>query len=355
MITFNSTGLVSINIIDYDEKKYQDFFNSFISLFLVISCILLFGAIIASFLFPQYWLVIIMSFIISFFTILLNIHYIELIQKKKTKKFSLNQILFTIVGAILTVLFVGFLKLSWEGRLLSIILSSASISLLMYKSTFKSLQNYSWNFDRIKVKEHLNYGYPLVIGLGAAWIITQADKYIVLKYFDMESLGYYSLAYTIGMKVTILNSSLVNAIIPSIYSSLKNKTAKKTIRNYSFIYILFLIVFTIGAIFFIKNFGTLLLGEKFAKSIPIVILILIAGAFDGAYRVHGLVIEYFKKTKLKTKIAYFIAVTNVIVSILLIPYYGILAPAIGTIISYFLNFLLTYIYALRILNYNNVN
>ena len=354
MMTFNSSGLISINIINYNNIEYQTFINSFITLYLIIASALLLISIIAGFLFPQYWLVIIMSFIISFFTILLNIHYIELVQEKKTRVYVLFQLLYTIIAALLTILLVGFVKLSWEGRLLGIILALFFTILIMYKSTFHSLKKFSWNFNLSRIKEILHYGYPLVIGLGAAWIITQADKYIVLRYFDMKSLGYYSLAYTIGMKVTILNSSLVNAIYPSIYTALKEKKAKRTIRNHSLFYILFLVIFTICAMFFIKYFGVQLLGEKFKNSIPIVMLILIAGGFDGAYRVHGLVIEYFKKTKLKTKIAYFIAFTNILVSILLIPKYGVLAPAIGTILSYMLNFILTYIFALRILNQNQV-
>lgn len=355
LMTFNSSGLVSINIINYTKNEYRNFIDSFISLFIIIASILLVSVLIVGYVLPKYWVVIIASLIISFLTILLNIHYIELVQEKKVKVYSKMKLYFTITTSLLTLILVGLLKMAWEGRLLSIIFASFLVCLLMYKTTFSSLKNYSWNFDKNQIKSILNFGYPLVIGIGAAWIITQADKYIVLKYFDLESLGYYSLAYIIGMKITILNTSMVNAISPQVFTALKNKIAKNILRKYSLLYNLFLIIFTFCAIIFFKYFGIKIIGKTFSNSIPIIMLILIAGGFDGAYRVHGLVIEYFKETKLKTIIAYIIAGINILVSILLIPKYGILAPAIGTIIAFMLNYILTYIFALKILKRNMIN
>jgi O-antigen/teichoic acid export membrane protein len=281
--------------------------------------------------------------------IFMTIHNSELIQNKNIKMFGIYKILLVTINIILIYVLVDLLELSWQGRLEGIILSNIFIIILMYIFTFNSLRDYRFKMEFSLFKEYLKYGLPLIVGLGAAWMTTQMDKYIVLYYFSMKELGIYSFGYTIGMSFIIINQSMVNAVSPKIYKILKDGIGKKIIFKYSLYYNIFILILVFVAILIIKEFSYLLLDKEYINSIDIIILIMIASAFDGMYRIYGLVINYYKENILRTKIEYSIVIINISFSLLLIPYYDILAPAIGTIIAYLLGFIISKYYAKKLI------
>jgi len=349
LVSFNTVGLVAINIIDYEKDKYQIFINNYLTFIIFTSLFLFIIGCIMYLLNIAYIQVIIMSYLIAITLVLITIHNSELIQNKEIKLFGFYKILLAITNILSIYLFVDLIDLSWIGRLIGLFASNIIILILMYIISYESIHKYHFSFEVNEYKKYLKYGFPLIVGLGASWMITQMDKYIVLYYFTMKDLGYYSFGYTIGMSFVIINQSLVNAISPKIYKILKDGIGKKIIYKYSLYYNIFIIAVVLLAILLIKNFGYLVLNLEYMNSINIIILIMIASALDGMYRVYGLVINYYKENTLRTKIDYFIVVINILFSILLIPYYHVLAPAIGTIIAYFLGFLISKYYAQKIL------
>jgi len=93
----------------------------------------------------------------------------------------------------------------------------------------------------------------------------------------------------------------------------------------------------------------IIFGLKYSNSYEIVLLISLAFAFNGIYRTTGGVIAYYKKSQLQMNLLYICAATNVIISIFLIPYCGMLSPAIGTLVAYILLAILSYHYSWKIL------
>ena len=57
-----------------------------------------------------------------------------------------------------------------------------------------------------------------------------------------------------------------------------------------------------------------------------------------------------KKSQLQMKLLYICAATNLIISILLMPFFGMLSPALGTLVAYILLAILSYHYSWKILN-----
>ncbi len=60
----------------------------------------------------------------------------------------------------------------------------------------------------------------IFIGFGAAWLLQELNKYIVLKYFDISVVGVYTFAYLIDRTLQILNQTVLKTIRPIYYQKL---------------------------------------------------------------------------------------------------------------------------------------
>ena len=354
IMSFNTIGLVGINIVNYNKNKYEYFTNVYITYLLGSSFLVLAILSVSLIIIEPYRKLIMLSYFVATINLFVTIHYAELIQTKKIFIFGIYKILYGILNILAIKVFIDIMDLSWSGRLLGIIISGIIVLVVMYKKSFDTLRRYKFIVDYKEVKSFLLYGYPLLLGLGAAWLTTQLDKFIVLYYYDMSILGYYSFGYTIGMSFMVINQSLVNAIVPKIFSILKNGVGLSIISKYSAYYNIFIITIVSIGITIMYYFSDLILGEKYSKSLYIIILVMVGMAFDGMYRIYGLIIIYYKENKLRTKIEYSIVIINILFSIMLIPQIGVYAPAIGTIISHLLGFILSMYYSKKIMNINGV-
>jgi O-antigen/teichoic acid export membrane protein len=354
-LSFSSLSLVSINTVDLGDR-YPQFANNFINFVMVTSLVIfLLGVIVISSLglSVDYVKLSFFAIITSFLSVFVNMHYLELIYSSRVKAFAIYKILFALIGAGGTVYFISVFGANWENRLLGLLIGASSTLLLMILYSFNSLKKLKLNLN-FDTKSFLAFGAPLMIGLGAAWLNTQSDKYIVLKYFNKETLGFYSFGSSLGMAFIMVNQSIVNAIAPKIFEGLKNKNIRKELSKYFMFSCGFITLVILLAELTLEFAGQYLFGEQYIESIPIVQLILISILFNGAYRVYGLVLEYYKENTIMTVIAYIVAVINLILSILLIPYVGFYGPVVGTIFAWIINFILYYYYSQKVLDKKQV-
>ena len=242
LIQFNSIDLVGINVLRLSNKEYQNFINKYISFSAWISLFTFFIILLIMLFFIEYRSLIFLTFFVSITTILITIHSIELIQNKIIKNFALYRISLALVNLVFVFLFVDMLNMSWEGRLYGLILSNILVIFLMKRMSFKSLNCFKYDIDYDYIKEHVNFGWPLMVGLGAAWGITQLDKFIVVNFFDMNSLGYYSLGYMIGMSFVVINQALVQSLMPKIYLFLESGVGRREIYKYAYLYNIFILI-----------------------------------------------------------------------------------------------------------------
>jgi len=200
-----------------------------------------------------------------------------------------------------------------------------------------------------KIKEFILFGFPLLIGLGAGWLLNQSDRFIVLKFFTLKEVGIYTVAYSLGIIINLVNQAMVNSVVPHLYKSLKRKEGHKIVKKLNIFYsiIIFIVAFLIGV--GAKWYVPFLFGKEYISGIAIIFIISIAFGFNGIYRMTGMVIDFYKKNTLRTILIYISAICNVVVSIILIPFFGILSPAIGTLIAYMLLAFLSYYFGWKIL------
>lgn len=334
MASFNTIGLIAINKVQLAADKFQQFANAYFTFLIIILAILIPAVFIGGLFIPEYKYIIYIIPMLIFFMAFGEFHNAELIQDHKSKTYGLF-IFFTRLGIYgFTFMLIEYYGLSWIAYLWGMLAAEFVVLLSRLSYNFISLQKFKPSFDKTQMLNILAFGAPLIIALIAGWGLNQADRFIVLKYFSLKHVAFYTVAYSLGVIINTINQALTNTIVPTIYKAIKAGHAGPIIKKYTLIYaaiiVVIVLIFSLSAHFFIPHFY----GQRYASSVNVSILIAIAFGFNGIYRVTGLVISYYKLNILQTKLVVISMLINVILSVILISDFGILAPAIGTIIAY---------------------
>lgn len=355
LISFASTGLVPINKVKLTNEKFIDFSRTYITFGFLNFIIIFIVSCISGIFFKDYLEIFLILPIISFLMFLISFHHTELIQEGKSKKYGVYNLFNAGLVSLLTIISISILNFSWDGRLWAMLITQCFILFLMYKNTFKTILLFKIKFDKSSFKEFIKFGLPLFAGLGAGWILNQADNYIVLHFFSLKDVGVYAVAYSIGTIVNMINQAATNAIVPTLYNALEKKEGHKIIKKLNLYYSMFIITISLiigGGSFW---YMPLVFGEAYAQSADIVFFISLAFGFNGIYRATGSVIAFYKKNNLQMKIIYGSAIVNMVVSMLLIPYFGLVSPAIGTLVAYVVLAYLSYHFGWKILRKEELN
>jgi O-antigen/teichoic acid export membrane protein len=140
---------------------------------------------------------------------------------------------------------------------------------------------------------------------------------------------------------------MIKVVYPLIYKKLNEKEGKHLILKITFLYSILILSMTLVFCISISLFGSLFLGQKFLSALKIIYIMCFAQAFNGIYMTTGLVIDYFKKTKLKTLLVFICAASVLLFSFLLIPFIGIYGPAVSYLLTAILSSVLSLFLAKR--------
>lgn len=347
IISFQSTALVGINRVSLDAKDYHHFLAQYLSFGIILFCGMMIFSVACS-IFKPAWVMLAVSVpFISFIRLLLGIKRTELVQDEKPNQFGMLTLTISILTLTLTVCLISFVHWSWEGRIAAVLCSEAVIVLFFIVIIDPSWRDLKFNLEKVFLQELFRYGLPLMIGVGAGWLINQADRLIVLKYFSLADVGVYTAAYMIGFSISLVNNAITNSMAPLIYKELNAGKGLKLVKRYNAYYsvVILALSLVLGVVAYFWA-GTLL-GDAYEGSGLIIAIVGVAFAFSGVYRTTGIVVGFYKLTVLKMKLLYTCAICNVLISISLIPKLGILAPAVGTLIAYILLALLMYHFAIK--------
>lgn len=185
------------------------------------------------------------------------------------------------------------------------------------------------------------YGSTLWLGLIAGWVINQADRFILLHYMTIEDVGIYSAGAGISGFLIMINATMVKVLAPIIYKALNEKKDKGFILKFFMFYAIIIFFIALAICAFTLLFLPYFFGEKYLIAKWVICILTIAQAFFGMYQIVGLVIDYLKLNNLKSIIVSVCALSCIITGIMLIPFLGIHAPAVGNLVSFMLLALLT--------------
>lgn len=206
------------------------------------------------------------------------------------------------------------------------------------------------------IREYLSFGVPTIPGNLSSWIVNSSDRYVIGIFLSAAFVGYYSPGYTLGYSISMLMapfSLLLPSVLPQYYD--KNNMEKvSSFLNYSTKY--FLLV-AIPAAFGLSILSKPLLNVLTTPDIAlngylITPITALSTLIFGVYAIISNVLVLEKKTKVIGTIWIIAATMNLILNILLVPFFGIIAAAATTLMAYIVAFIISLKFSTKFFNFD---
>lgn len=175
--------------------------------------------------------------------------------------------------------------------------------------------------------------WPYIPHLLAGTVLGAMNKIFITRICGAEANGFYSLAYNVGLVVTIFITSLNGAFAPWLGDNLKNK-AYDRIRKVARPYIVLFSLLTVLAALLAPEALFILGGEKYLEAIYVIPPIMISCVFQFIYGLYVNIEQYEKKTVGMAAATISAAVLNIVLDIVFLPRFGYISAAYATVISY---------------------
>jgi O-antigen/teichoic acid export membrane protein len=290
-------------------------------------------------------------YFISIYAILDNISEILLAfwrMEDKPFQFGALKVSRTLIEVSISLLLVVSYNYDWFGRFSGLFLAGLLTGLfaLVYLIRRKFL-NGKYRIEYRK--QLLSYGVPLIPHTISGVVIFYSDKLIITAMLGIEDNGLYSVAFTIGMAISLVQNSFNQAWVPWLYKKLAAESLqeKKKLVKITYIYMVAMLGIAF-LLWLVTPFIYSFLGDDFAEGMPLVALIGFGFAFNGMYKMMINYVFYAEKTKIISIITVSLAILNILLNIWLIGIYGLIGSAYASTITFFLQFIVTWYISNRV-------
>ena len=263
-----------------------------------------------------------------------NIFFTYAKVKNQNKLFAFSSILQTFILAVINILLLVVFKYGVKGYLMANIVANIVPAIFIIFKTNIIVDACKARFNIKLFNEMLVYSIPLIANNLSWWVLNSSNRVMIEYFISASALGLYTAASKIPAFLSIITSVFSSAW--SI-SSIKDYDSSKDKYFYSNIFKIFSTIMHLGASFIILTIKPLMfiyVGHEFFKS-WVYVPFLVLGAVYFAYSTFfGAIYGAVKKNKMVTITTLVAAVVNISFNMLLIPYIGIMAASIATLLGY---------------------
>lgn len=252
----------------------------------------------------------------------------------KYKEVVIGTLTYAILNPILGIVFVINAGQEVRGlaRIISTVLAQVIVGLVFYiinivKGKFKFNKSYS--------QFAIKFNLPLLPHYFSEYILNQSDRIMIQKICTYSEVALYSVAYNAGMVMTILTSSINQAITPWIYQSLDDKKIDE-IGN---VLVSLAIVLLIPILVFIAMAPEVILilaGQQYAEAVYVIPPVAGSIVFLFLYNSFANIEFYYDYNKFTMYISMIGAVINIILNGIFIKLFGFVAAGYTTFFCYFI-------------------
>ena len=219
-------------------------------------------------------------------------------------------------------------------------------------STYYVLRDIGVTVPRFaELKAYLKFGLPLVPSNVSSWALGVSDRYIITFFLSVAWVGYYSPGYQLGWIISLLATPLTILVPTALYEHYDaNRMAEvKTIMRYSVKYFL---AAAVPAAFVLSLLSKPILLVLTTPAIAtngylITPFTAVSGVLFGVWSIIAIVLTFEKRTAIIGTIWVLGAALNIGLNLVLVPYFGIIAAALTTLLGYGFIFGVTAIYSIR--------
>ena len=331
---------IRASFIDYKEKETENFLSTVVTftliIFIIVMSIIGIGASVFSG--ATDWKLVIFCFVQSFGIAMLDDFCYFLMMRYQYKMRTALMVLPSFISAILsivTILFVVKEKL-YLGRIVPTTIVYGIFALLILGMVYSKARP---QINREYLKYGLAISLPLVMHSIALHVLSQSDRIMITWLRDAAETGIYSLVYNLSMIATVITSSLDGIWVPWFTGKLKNKEIKD-VNERAMDYVNLMTYVLVSLVLVGPEILKIFADKRYWEGISIIPPIVLANYLIFMYTLYVNVEHFYKKTRVIFVNTVLCAVVNIILNYLFIPYFGYVAAAFTTLVSYLLAFIL---------------
>ena len=250
-----------------------------------------------------------------------------------SKEIALVSVLAAYVGFGLKVLAIVFLE---EARYRGPVYGAAVVGVVMvvfYLIRLRAHISFKWNREHIRYA--IEYAVPLIPYALGGIILAQFDRLMINSTEGAGDAGLYSLAYNIGMLISIFYRALMlSAWMPKYFDYMGRRDYKAHDRDIDRMFRI-VAVAALGLILFGKELCLLLSSSEYHEAAGIIPIIVLGYVFECIHYIYLKNATYAKKTIYSSIVLISCGGLNILLNAVFIPRYGYVAAAYTTVASYF--------------------
>ena len=275
-------------------------------------------------------------FITDFLSCASNIPFVILRARLLSTLASVIAVCRVVIGSSLIIWFVVVRDMQVEGVLTANLIMASLVFITSPLIIIYIHRGICYKISLHKAKEMLAFGLPFIPGTFAMWILSSADRYFLEHFSQRSQLGLYALGFQFASIISFVFLQPFNRTWPAIfYPKAKEPDAKETFSRFP-TYFLLLGSFIglgiiLGAEHVIKIMGPREYWSSY-KVVPILVVSILLGT-GGLQGLMNVGIFLKKKTKYAPLIVACGAILNILFNAILVPKYGMIGAAFGTLIA----------------------
>lgn len=330
-----------------DKEKIKDSFYpmislTFISTLIICSLFLIFGNAIANALFNGSMQVLYITTAISFFACM-NLMLISFFRTfQQMKRYSLFLVLQSYIGVFVSI-YLTYAGYNIETVVLGLLTGYVAVFIMMAFLIVKYLGIGIGKWSNLK--EQLAFALPTIPSNVSSWVVDSSDKYVIGILIGSVAVGCYSPGYALGSILLMFLSPfavLLPAVLPEHYEKGDMSEVDKYLSYSMKYYLLLTIPAAVGMSVLSKPLLYIITTPEIALGGYMVTPFVCLGAiFMGMYGITNNILILEKNTMILGKLWIIVAISNIVLNLLLVPYLNILGAAIATLICYILAFAVT--------------
>lgn len=256
--------------------------------------------------------------------------------KQEPLQIALRSIIFGFLSVGLNVLFIvvykmGYMGWFWSSFIVGLLTNASYYYPLNFVLKFKPI----FNFKRRLIKNSLKISLPMVPHYYSSYLLNSSDKMVMdVMQVSTGNIGKYNVAYTVGSVMNSLGTASGLAIGPILIQFYKERREEPA-KNLVFILQISFFLITFGVCVWMKElFSFLIRNEELSKMYYLGIIIVMAYNYRPMYLGFSTKTMFNEKTNVMWKVTLGAGLINVLLNLLLIPFFGFEVAAITTFIAY---------------------
>jgi O-antigen/teichoic acid export membrane protein len=247
----------------------------------------------------------------------------------RSGEYALVSLVMSFVTTALSVWFTFGLHMGLRGVLLGMVVGCLAATFL---GLWRLRNSFQFCFDSARLREMLEFSYPLVLSGIAIWVTLYIDRLMINYFLTIDDVGLYGVGYRLASMIGFVVIGFRGALTPFIYTYYMDVSTRYQLSTIFRIFLAIALPLAITLTLFAKDIMRVFVAESFYGGAVVVVYLVPAILFSQMY-IFAPGISIAKKTYLIVWINLVGAVVNVLLNLALIPIIGIVGSALATLLS----------------------